>query len=680
MSHDLHSLTERIQKLTAETRFRTALDEIFAFLDLDPNNEKANYLVRLVIFLAQDERKDAHGDFLIAEPLTEEYLGNPLLDQLFCECQKCRYTWMPNPLINALDVSLMVRFSPLGGICPECHRVFCRECARAIKSSSQASPQVCPYCRVPLSPIGSPNGRTTRQTTRRKQTLRLIIVFRQGPIPPDSEYLTELFRRLSPEVLNQNPEIMAFPVFPWSIHDNDVLRKIAGVFASQNISIDTHIIDHYYQFLDDDSNHLYIVKIYDKVSTDEETTEQRYIGSLDPAERAPFALLEVFRSHKDEDDRRAIAKAILNSGHFQQIMEQASDDDREAVLLQLSRNADCSDARVITSLVAVGSTATFNRLLFFLRYAKDHESSWRIGQEALVRLGTPILPTLLKFLVGKVPLDRKAQTRGRKRLLKILSEIGDETCVSTIRNILASDSSVQKQASNALQIIEKRIGTLPKTEQSVAETIQLSITPPTGDPYVDSCLTLGFTEVVDGREWNEYPELLEVMELVNSYRIEEGLDLAISIREEYSDFDHVYRWLALAYGKQGDYQKARQTLKEGLRNCLRKYHLCNYLALIEYEVGDLVEANRWWIQSLLLQETYEEYGDYQPFLYLAYVSQALGMITLSQRLFTQSDRIRQLRLVQKAAIAISKMAREQGGPSIVRTLELLGQAELKFGK
>ena len=207
------------------------------------------------------------------------------------------------------------------------------------------------------------------------------------------------------------------------------------------------------------------------------------------------------------------------------------------------------------------------------------------------------------------------------------------------------------------------------------------VEPNTDDAYVESCLILAFSEMEEEREWNTYQDVVQVRNLLNDDKYTEFLAFANPLKEKYTDFDLLYSWMALAHRKQKHYDLARQVLQEGLKVCRRKYYLCDAFGNTEFEAGNLAEAVTWWIQSVLLQETYEKHDTwaYSPFLNLAYVSQALGMSTLRDRFFEESDgRLDGQRFDQpKADEFFRKVRNAQGISSIRKVLELLGQNDLK---
>lgn len=203
---------------------------------------------------------------------------------------------------------------------------------------------------------------------------------------------------------------------------------------------------------------------------------------------------------------------------------------------------------------------------------------------------------------------------------------------------------------------ERRVGVPPKSF------------PPTGDPYVDDSLTLQYQEVYDDRRSEDVPEMRKVVSLGNEGRIDEAIKLAESLLSKYADWDFVYVWLGFLHTERGEYDKTRAVLKDGLKKSKKKYSLFNSLGRTELKAQRLTEAVRWWIQSVLSQTTIGDHGDYEPFLYLAYVSQFFGLSQVALLLFQKVDAIRQIRLVESAQQDLYKLVSSQGTESMRRAL------------
>lgn len=141
--------------------------------------------------------------------------------------------------------------------------------------------------------------------------------------------------------------------------------------------------------------------------------------------------------------------------------------------------------------------------------------------------------------------------------------------------------------------------------------------------YVNRCLTLQYEEVPENRNFNDIPEVQEVAHLTSTDRIDEAMRLAKSLPSKYPDLDLVYLWLGILHGKRGTYDDARAVLKKGLKKCKRRYLLCNELGKVESKARNLPEAMYWWVQSILLQESINEYPCAEPLVHLSKIAHQL---------------------------------------------------------
>jgi len=261
--------------------------------------------------------------------------------------------------------------------------------------------------------------------------------------------------------------------------------------------------------------------------------------------------------------------------------------------------------------------------------------------------------------------------------IRALSEIGDEKASSHLIKCLSYsgfgfeygryNKGVRKVAQETL---EKMGVAVPEKIEKRRIGVHLKSFPPTGDPYVDDCLTLQYQEVYDDRQFGDIPEMKEVASLGNAGRIDEAMNLAESLLPKYPDLDIVYGWLEFLHNKRGEYDKARAVLKDGLKKSKRKYTMLYYLGETELEARRLPEAVRWWIQSVLSQISIGEYINHNPFLYLAYVSQFFGLNQVALLLFQKVDVIPSggTRLVRTAQLDLYKLVNSQGTESMRRAL------------
>ncbi|KAA3656995.1 MAG: serine/threonine protein kinase [Chloroflexi bacterium] len=442
----IDEMSNQIQILVKETRFQTALELLLKALDKNSENKDVNYLTSLTIFLSQDSGHTYNA----RERLTNNVLGDTRLDHLFCECAECKSTWVPNPMTK--NFSLVWSYSPPGGQCPNCARVYCRDCA----SKPGGTSQVCPKCDMDLTLINEPNGRTSRQSKFRSEPLYLVVVFREGPIHPDGEYLNSILSRYIPESIEQNSIILARAIFPWSLFDATFINELKDIFLKYRISKNTHQVDHILDFTDENGIRLYFLKFYNKYKKEEKKGKSRYDQAKKPQELELLALIEVYHSFEVDFTKKQIATHIINEGKFEDLLEYGTLKEKEKVLLEVSKDANYSNKDVIEGLTKVGTKDTFSRLLFYLRYAEDYEHSWRLTLESFKKNNTLILSSLLDLLKAKDKYRKKEQARGRKRLLILLNEIGDMSCIPVIEVLLATDSANQKLGREVIQSIKDR--------------------------------------------------------------------------------------------------------------------------------------------------------------------------------------------------------------------------------
>ena len=193
------------------------------------------------------------------------------------------------------------------------------------------------------------------------------------------------------------------------------------------------------------------------------------------------------------------------------------------------------------------------------------------------------------------------------------------------------------------------------------------------DTYFEDCFWLPCEEIHDDRKFGDVPEMLEVAKLGNAGKVDEALRLAESVLLGHPDLDDVYYWLGYLNNSKVMYEKAKEVLMDGMSKSKRKYSLYTLLGDIEYQAGKLSEAVKWWTRSIVSQLSIKEKRDYSPFLYLAYVCEAMGLGVIAQKLFSEVDTIRfgKIRLVPSAQTNIHRLVRTQGTESMRRVLEEL---------
>lgn len=87
------------------------------------------------------------------DSLPKDFLEEPFLDPIWCQCTACQYTWLISPLL-ANQPDLNTAGQNFGIACTKCDRVLCTQC----ETEAQAA---CP-CGGSFGGIRKPNGRTRR--------------------------------------------------------------------------------------------------------------------------------------------------------------------------------------------------------------------------------------------------------------------------------------------------------------------------------------------------------------------------------------------------------------------------------------------------------------------------------------------------------------------------------------
>jgi tetratricopeptide (TPR) repeat protein len=174
------------------------------------------------------------------------------------------------------------------------------------------------------------------------------------------------------------------------------------------------------------------------------------------------------------------------------------------------------------------------------------------------------------------------------------------------------------------------------------------------------------------------PGAKAIPEASNAGRVEEAIRFAEALRDKYPDFYFPYYWFAVSYRKQGRYDDAQNALGDGLRLSKSKYQLCQMYGDTEWELGNLPEAVKWWIISIVVQVSTENLDDFVSFLHLSYVAEQLGLGSACSRLRQFVDRIRigQIRLNGDAANKLYIATRRQGTESMKRAIDLLDREYL----
>lgn len=167
----------------------------------------------------------------------------------------------------------------------------------------------------------------------------------------------------------------------------------------------------------------------------------------------------------------------------------------------------------------------------------------------------------------------------------------------------------------------------------------------TGDQYVDRCFTCNWEEISEPRFWSNEPDLKKIVDLdrgnTNFEKDEEMLQQIEKVWNEYEDHAFVYVWKAIIQSRQGRRTEAIGTLDTGLTKARSKVTICSKRAELEYAAGSISEAFVWWIRSAVTQLSVGEPKINSPFLYLAYVAEAVNDTPSRDKLFKIVDSLTQ---------------------------------------
>lgn len=220
-------LAERIQILKSEGRLRSALEPLLAILSEQPHDQEALMLALIVVGGGRTDHVHA------SEALGPRHLLDRRLDPIFAVCSHChKSTWPPHNCL-AWGMSERIHVSnPAGLQCRACGYVVCRNCYGGMTA--------CPNCHAAslLAPV-LPTGRVSSQLERRAKPVAATIVLREGPLRPDGEWLTNLFERLSPDVLEDRGRLFAYPAHPWPKSAEGLANALAARASAEGALGDT---------------------------------------------------------------------------------------------------------------------------------------------------------------------------------------------------------------------------------------------------------------------------------------------------------------------------------------------------------------------------------------------------------------------------------------------------------
>lgn len=276
-------LSEKVQSFHREGRLRSAMDEIFKALDQDPHNAQALDLAMIVMGGERQKHLQA------SEPLTEAYRADRRIDPIFAVCSHCKVTeWVPsNQWLADLTDSSVSMLNPSGLQCYSCGYVMCRDCMRKTYNIKEGDvyPNLCPNCGKPdlRFPV-YPTGRPSRQMEQYLGRVERIVVFREGPVPPDVDYIENLLPIVSPDALIGGIRItgIALSVWPDKL-EAFVATQLWTLYttegASSNIKEQVLSNAHFHTYVDQWGTRVCFVKIIRSISPSVTPTPLPPVGS-----------------------------------------------------------------------------------------------------------------------------------------------------------------------------------------------------------------------------------------------------------------------------------------------------------------------------------------------------------------------------------------------------------------
>lgn len=197
---------------------------------------------------------------------------------------------------------------------------------------------------------------------------------------------------------------------------------------------------------------------------------------------------------------------------------------------------------------------------------------------------------------------------------------------------------------------------------------------PTGDAFVDDCFSINFTGSRDDRVWSRIEGLKDVPGLVKQNRLEDAWSILDANKDAFRDFDFIYAWKATIFQKTGQNDAARKTLISGLKRSKEKFLLCDRFGFLEYETGDLNQAVKWWIKSIVAMIGINAVTMWEPFIYLAYVANICGSKNRFNLLMAQVEKISvhgELSLEEDAVKKLQEKAPTLSVTSVLKAIDCL---------
>ncbi len=205
-------------------------------------------------------------------------------------------------------------------------------------------------------------------------------------------------------------------------------------------------------------------------------------------------------------------------------------------------------------------------------------------------------------------------------------------------------------------------------------TLNLKPPPSTGDVFADSCFILDSPPAPDDRIGAQMEGLKDVPGLVKKGLLEEAWMILDTHHLNLKDFDFIYAFKALILQKNGQPDAAKKTLLAGLKFGLGKFLLYERLGFLFFETGQLSEAIKCWIKSIVAMKMLNKMSMWEPFLYLAAVAKALSDDTRYRVLMARVREIsghEDLSLDDNALKKLNELTHQLSKASVLKALDIL---------
>lgn len=138
------------------------------------------------------------------------------------------------------------------------------------------------------------------------------------------------------------------------------------------------------------------------------------------------------------------------------------------------------------------------------------------------------------------------------------------------------------------------------------------------------CFSSNPVQEPETRNASQMRGLSQVPGLVKSGHPDKAWEILCSLEIDYPDFDFIFTWKAHILHKKGDNASAEKVLQQGLEKAKAKHLILERLGFLAWESGNLEDAVKGWVKSIVLIHQGARPVLWEPFLYLSHVARVLG--------------------------------------------------------